>query len=54
MKSSYEGLVNQHSYTYIEKNRNMFVLGVSYDFSKGKNNSVDKKLNNDTAPAAQF
>ena len=54
MKSSYEGLVNQHSYTYIENNRNMFVLGVSYDFSKGKNNSVDKKLNNDTAPAAQF
>ena len=54
MKSSYEGLVNQHSYTHIENNRNMLVFGVSYDFSKGKNNSIDKKLNNDTAPAAQF
>ncbi len=32
----------------------MFILGLSYDFSKGKKTEIQKKLNNDTAPAATF
>ena len=53
-KTLQESLVSYTSQTRIYNNRNMFVLGVSYDFAKGKKNQVDRKLNNDTAPAATF
>ncbi|WP_300673093.1 TonB-dependent receptor [Soonwooa sp.] len=49
-----ESLVSYNSQTRIFNNRNMFIVGVSYDFAKGKKNEVDRKLNNDTAPAATF
>lgn len=46
--------VNYKSITQIWNNQNMFVLGVSYDFSTGKNNNINRRLNNSTAPAATF
>lgn len=49
-----ESLVNYSGITNIYNNKNMFVLGIGYDFAKGKKNEVNKKLNNDTAPAATF
>jgi len=29
-------------------------MGVSFDFSKGKKTELQRKLNNETAPAATF
>lgn len=49
-----ESLVKYTAQTNIYNNKNMLILGVSYDFAKGKKNEVNKKLNNDTAPAATF
>lgn len=60
MPSSYktktldESLVNYVGTNNIYNNRNMFILGIGYDFAKGKKNEVNRKLNNDTAPAATF
>lgn len=49
-----ESLVNYMGATNIYNNRNMFIVGISYDFARGKKNEVNRKLNNDTAPAATF
>lgn len=49
-----ESLVNYTGTTNIYNNRNMFIVGIGYDFAKGKKNEVNRKLNNDTAPAATF
>ncbi|MDR2205005.1 MAG: outer membrane beta-barrel family protein [Flavobacteriaceae bacterium] len=49
-----ESLVNFTSQSIIHNNKNMFVLGLSYDFSTGKKNELNRKLNNSTAPAATF
>ncbi|KMQ59581.1 hypothetical protein ACM46_20410 [Chryseobacterium angstadtii] len=53
-KSLPESLVNYSSHTRIMNNKSMFVLGVSFDFSKGKKTELQRKLNNETAPAATF
>lgn len=53
-KSLSESLVDYRLHTQIMNNKSMFVLGLSYDFSKGKKTELQKKLNNDTAPAATF
>lgn len=53
-KTLAESLVHYNVETNINNNKNMFILGVSYDFAKGKKNDVNKKLNNDIAPAATF
>lgn len=53
-KSLPESLVNYSRRNQIWNNKSMFVLGVNYDFSKGKKTQIDKKLNNSTAPAATF
>lgn len=53
-KSLPESLVNYNVHTKIMNNKSMFVLGLSYDFSKGKKTELQRKLNNDTAPAATF
>ena len=53
-KSLPESLVNLNAHTQIFNNKNMFVLGLSYDFSSGKKLQIQKKLNNYTAPAATF
>lgn len=49
-----ESLVNFTGHTQIFNNKNMFVLGLSYDFSSGKKLQIQKKLNNSTAPASTF
>lgn len=54
IKSLNESLVNYSSQAQIWNNKNMFVIGLSYDFSKGKKNEINKNLNNYTAPAATF
>lgn len=53
-KSLPESLVNYSRRNQIWNNKSMFVLGVNYDFSKGKKTQINKKLNNSTAPAATF
>lgn len=53
-KSLSESLVNYMSHSEIINNKNMFVLGVSYDFSSGKKLQIQKKLNNSTSPATTF
>ncbi|ASW75865.1 hypothetical protein IQ37_11795 [Chryseobacterium piperi] len=53
-KSLPESLVNYSRTSQIMNNKSMFVLGFSYDFSKGKKTDLQKKLNNSTAPAATF
>ncbi|WP_137906002.1 outer membrane beta-barrel protein [Chryseobacterium sp. 2VB] len=53
-KSLPESLVDYKVHTQIMNNKSMFVLGLSYDFSKGKKTEIQRKLNNDTAPAATF
>ena len=53
-KSLPESLVDYSRVNRIMNNRSMFVLGFSYDFSKGKKTDLQKKLNNSTAPAATF
>lgn len=47
-------IVRNERISNIYNNKNMFVLGVSYDFSSGKKLQIQKKLNNSTAPAATF
>lgn len=53
-KSQSESLVNYTQHTQIFNNKNMFVLGLSYDLSSGKKLQIQKKLENSTAPAATF
>ncbi|MBB6372137.1 TonB-dependent receptor plug domain-containing protein [Chryseobacterium shigense] len=53
-KSLPESLVDYNLHTKIMNNKSMFVLGVSFDFSKGKKTEIQRKLNNETAPAATF
>jgi len=53
-KSLPESLVDYKVNTQIMNNKSMFVLGLSYDFSKGKKTEIQRKLNNETAPAATF
>lgn len=53
-KSLDRSIVDYTSNTQIWNNKNMFVLGLSYDFATGKRTNIDKKLNNNTADAAQF
>ncbi|WP_267402134.1 MULTISPECIES: outer membrane beta-barrel protein [unclassified Chryseobacterium] len=53
-KSLPESLVNYSRVNRIMNNKSMFILGISYDFSKGKKTNLEKKLNNSTAPAATF
>lgn len=45
---------NYTAHTQIFNNKNMFVLGLSYDISLGKKLEIQKKLNNSTAPAMTF
>lgn len=47
-------IVRNERISNIYNNKNMFVLGVSYDFSSGKKLQIQRKLNNSTAPAATF
>ncbi|WP_018675584.1 outer membrane beta-barrel protein [Riemerella columbina] len=47
-------LVNNTSHTQIFDNENMFVIGLSYDFSLGKKLKNQKKLNNRTSEAVSF
>jgi hypothetical protein len=54
MKSIPKSLVNYEGTTQIFSNKNMFVLGLSYDLSSGKKLQIQKKLDNSTAPAATF
>lgn len=53
-KSLPESLVDYRVHTQIMNNKSMFILGLSYDFSKGKKTEIQRKLNNETAPAATF
>ncbi|MGU3375304.1 TonB-dependent receptor domain-containing protein [Chryseobacterium sp. M5A1_1a] len=53
-KSLPESLVDYNVHTQIMNNKSMFVLGISFDFSKGKKTEIQRKLNNETAPAATF
>ncbi|MDR6459036.1 outer membrane receptor protein involved in Fe transport [Chryseobacterium vietnamense] len=53
-KSLPESLVDYKVHTQIMNNKSMFVVGLSYDFSKGKKTEIQRKLNNETAPAATF
>lgn len=53
-KSLSESAVDYRVHTQIMNNKSMFVLGLSYDFSKGKKTEIQRKLNNETAPAATF
>ncbi len=53
-KSLSESLIDYNVHTRIMNNKSMFVLGVSFDFSKGKKTELQRKLNNETAPAATF
>lgn len=54
VKSLKESLVNYTSHTQIWNNKNMFILGLSYDFSTGKETNINRKLKNETAEAADF
>ena len=47
-------IVKNERISNIYNNKNMFVLGLSYDFSSGKKLQIQKKLENSTAPAATF
>lgn len=53
-KSLPESLVDYTAKTQIFNNKNMVVLGVSFDFSNGKKLQIQKKLNNSTTPATTF
>ncbi|MBO4232982.1 TonB-dependent receptor [Riemerella anatipestifer] len=53
-KTIEESLVNYTSHTEIFNNKNMFVLGLSYDFSSGKKLQMKKKLNNRPTDAVTF
>ncbi|MBP7500228.1 MAG: outer membrane beta-barrel protein [Chryseobacterium sp.] len=47
-------IVTNERISNIYNNKNMFVLGLSYDFSSGKKIQIQKNLNNSTAPASTF
>lgn len=53
-KSQPESSVNYSAHTQIFNNKNMFVFGLSYDFSSGKKLQIQKKLDNSAAPATTF
>ena len=53
-KSLPESVVDYTRISRIYNNKNMFVLGLSYDFSSGKKLQVQQKLKNNTAPASIF
>ena len=53
-KSYSKSLVEFTNHTKIQNNKNMLVFGVAYDFSKGKNNEIDKKLENSGGSAVNF
>ena len=53
-KSLSESLVNYTRNVNIMNNKSMVVLGVGYNFAKGKKTEIEKKLNNNTAGAATF
>ena len=53
-KSLPQSLVNYSAHTQIFNNKNMFVLGLSYDFSLGKKLQVKRKLQNKPASVADF
>ncbi|WP_018675222.1 outer membrane beta-barrel protein [Riemerella columbina] len=54
IKTVERSLVNYTGNTQIFNNKNMFVFGVSYDFSLGKKLHTEKKLNNNPAGAVTF
>lgn len=47
-------LVQYNAHTRIFNNQNMFILGVGYDFSLGKKQQIQKKLQNQTQGAVSF
>lgn len=53
-KSVVESVVQTTNNTKIWNNKNMFILGFSYDFATGKKTNINKKLQNNTAQAATF
>lgn len=53
-KSVQESIVQTTNHTQIWNNKNMFILGFSYDFATGKNTNINRKLQNQTAGAATF
>lgn len=53
-KSLSESLVQKRSHTQIWNNKNMFIVGVSYDFSVGKETKVNRSIQNYTKDAATF
>lgn len=53
-RSLNDNLVSYTNETDIYNNKNMFVLGLGYDFSSGKKLQIQKKLNNSTVPATTF
>ncbi|NAW49921.1 outer membrane beta-barrel protein [Elizabethkingia argentiflava] len=53
-KSLAGSLLNYNAEVHIDNNKSMWVVGLSYDFAKGKKLEVKKKLDNQTAPAATF
>ncbi|EHO11038.1 outer membrane beta-barrel protein [Myroides odoratimimus] len=53
-KSLPESLIQKRSHTQIWNNKNMFIAGISYDFSLGKQTKVDRSIQNYTKGAATF
>lgn len=53
-KSQAQSLVNFTRNTQILNNQNMFFVGASYHFSRGKNNQIQKVIENQTAQSAGF
>jgi hypothetical protein len=53
-KSVAESIVQTTNHTQIWNNKNMFILGFSYDFATGKKTNIKRKLQNQTAGAATF
>ncbi len=53
-KTPSESEIHYKAHTQIFNNKNMLVMGISYDFSSGKKLQIQKKLNNNTAPAVTF
>lgn len=51
---SIEGLVDYTRRSTIYNNKNMLVLGISYDFSSGKSLNIQKKLHNSKGGAVTF
>ena len=52
---TFEGsIVSNERISNIYNNKNMYVIGLSYDFSSGKKLQIQKKLNNNATPASTF